>query len=246
MSVQRGHDVRRCALIAYGGAGPIHAARLAQTLGMARVLVPAYSSAFSAYGCLAADLRYDAVRTLRLDVRHSAPDLWEGVFRQIEVELLSQLEREGVAAAAAVLRRSMDLRYVGQNYEIEVSVEQGDDGDAIRRRFIEIHGRLYEYTTDEPIEGVNLRVSAVVATEAPAVTRDGPAAVTTDPARERRAYHAGYGWRGTPVYPRQGLAAGLEIDGPAIVEDLWSTILISPGQRFHVDGHGHVWIEEGA
>jgi N-methylhydantoinase A len=242
VSVHRGHDVRRCGLIAYGGAGPIHAGRLAQTLGMPKILVPSYSSAFSAYGCLVADLRYDAVRTLRLRLDETAPDVWEGVFHQIEVELLTQLEREGVPAAEAVLRRSMDLRYEGQNYELEVPVEEGDGSGSIRGRFDEIHDRLYEYTTDEPIEGVNLRVAAIVVTEAAPLVDDG-AAAGSGASGERSAYYAGRGWVPTPVYARGGLPAGREIGGPALIEDAWSTILVSPGQRFHKDPQGHVWIE---
>jgi N-methylhydantoinase A len=246
VTVHRGHDVRRCCLIAYGGAGPIHAARLVQTLEMPKLLVPSYSSAFSAYGCLVADLRYDAVRTVRVRFSHSTPDVWEGVFRQIEVELLTQLEREGVPAARAVLRRSMDLRYEGQNDEVEVRVEPGDDGEAIGRRFNEIHRRLYEYATDEPVEGVNLRVAALVTTDAVPPAADGAPAAGSDPTRARRAYHAGRGWILTPVYPREGLAPGREVNGPAIVEDPWSTMLVSPGQRVRRDAHGHLWVEAGS
>jgi N-methylhydantoinase A len=242
VSVQRGHDVRRCILVAYGGAGPIHAGRLAQTLGMPRILVPSYSSAFSAYGCLVADLRYDAVRTLRLRLDETAPDVWEGVFHQIERELVSQLEREGVPAAHAVLHHWMDLRYVGQNYEIEVPVEDADDGVTIRRRFDEIHHRLYEYTTDESIEGVNLRVAAIVATNAVPPAGEGTGTAAPGPTRERRAYHGGR-WLATPVYARDALPPGREIGGPAMVEDAWSTILVPPGLRFHGDAEGHLWIE---
>jgi N-methylhydantoinase A len=213
---------------------------------MPKLLVPSYSSAFSAYGCLVADLRYDVVRTFRAGLRHTSPDVWEGVFRQIEVELLTQLEREGVPAAHAVLRRSMDLRYEGQNDEVEVPVAQGDDGEAIRQRFNEIHRRLYEYATDEPVEGVNLRVAALVTTEVAPLAGEGSAAAVSSPTRERRAYHAGRGWTLTPVYPRGGLAPGREVDGPAIVEDLWSTIVVSPGQRFRRDAQGHLWVEAGS
>ncbi len=244
VSVHRGYDVRRCCLIAYGGAGPIHAGRLAQTLGIPRVLVPSYSSAFSAYGCLVADLRYDAVRTARLSLRDGAPATWEGVFRQIEVELLTQLEREGVPAPQAMLRRSMDLRYEGQNYEIEVPAEPGEDGQAIRRRFDEIHRRLYEYSTAEPVEGVNLRVAALVPAPAAPVHAEGAAAATAGgPARTRRAHYYGRGWIPTPVHPRGDLPPGREIGGPAIVEDMWSTVLIYPGQRCRGDAQGHLWIE---
>jgi N-methylhydantoinase A len=243
VSVHRGYDVRRCCLIAYGGAGPIHAGRLAQTLGMSRVLVPSHSSAFSAYGCLVADLRYDGVRTVRVRLRDGLPSAWEGVFRQMEVELLTQLEREEVLATRVVLRRSMDLRYEGQNYEIEVPVEPGEDGEAIRRRFTEIHRRLYEYATDEAVEGVNLRVAALVPTPAAPVSAASSATAGEGAVGTRRAHYYGLGWIPTPVHPRGGLSPGREIDGPAILEDAWSTILVYPGQRCRCDALGHLWIE---
>jgi len=244
VSVQRGYDLRGCALIAYGGAGPIHAGRLAQTLDMARVLIPRHSSAFSAYGCLVADLRYDAVRTARVHLRDSAPDVWERAFREIEVELLTQLEGEGVSAGDCEVRRSMDLRYVGQNYEIEVPVEAGEDGAAIRRRFTAFHARRYEYTTDEPVEGVNVRVTARVPSSAPALPEidDDPAA---GPAGRRRAYFYGHGWVEASVVPRAGLGVDREIPGPAIVEDAWSTTVVYPGQRLRRTPEGHLWIEPG-
>lgn len=243
VSVQRGHDVRRCALIAYGGAGPIHAARLAQELSMRRVLVPSLSSAFSAYGCLVADLRYDAVRTLRIAIDGSPPSAWDPVFREMEAALLGQLEREGVPDASVVLRRSMDLRYRGQNYEVEVAVEADDDAAALRRRFGEIHLRLYEYTTDEPVEGVNLRVAAIVPTSMPSGPRADARPSDPGPARTRRTYDAGLGWVPTPLYDRPSLAPGEPIHGPAVVQDAWSTVVVPPGQRCRCDPHGHLWIE---
>jgi N-methylhydantoinase A len=243
VSVQRGHDVRRCSLIAYGGAGPIHAGRLAQALSMPSVLVPAYSSAFSAYGCLVADLRYDAVRTLRIAIDDTGVPAWEGAFREMEGDLLAQLGREGVPAAQVVLRRSMDLRYRGQNYEIEVPVEGGDDGGTLRWRFGEIHGRLYEYTTDEPVECVNLRVAAVVPTSMGAMSRGEAASSDSGPAPTRHTYHAGLGWVPTPVYARSSLAPGEQVHGPAIARDGWSTVVVPPGQRCRCDVHGHLWIE---
>jgi N-methylhydantoinase A len=243
VTVQRGHDVRRCCLIAYGGAGPIHAGRLAQELSMSQVLVPSYSSAFSAYGCLVADLRYDAVRTLRTAIADSHAAAWEGAFREMEADLLGQLEREGVPAAQAVLRRSMDLRYRGQNYEIEVPAETGDNAGTLRRRFDEVHGRLYEYTTDEPVEGVNLRVAAIVPTSMSAVSRGDAEPADSGPARTRQTYHVGPGWVPTSVYVRSSLAPGEKILGPAIVQDAWSTVVVPPGRCCRCDGRGYLWIE---
>src|SRR5207253_9262046 len=102
----------------------------------------------------------------------------EGVFREIEVELLTRWEREGVDAKGCELRRSMDLRYMGQNYEIEVPVEPGEDGEAIRRRFTEAHRRVYEYTTDDPVEGVNVRLTVQVPSPVPPAPERGDRGTT--------------------------------------------------------------------
>ena len=248
VSVQRGHDVRRCCLVAYGGAGPVHAGRLAQELSMPRVLVPSHSSAFSAYGCVLADLRYDAVRTLRTAVDEARAPAWEAAFGEMEGDLLAQLRREDVPAGQAVLRRSMDLRYRGQNYEIEVPVEAGDDAGALRRRFGEMHRRLYEYTTEEPVEGVNIRVAAIVPTPVgPAwggdVARSDVARSDAGPPRTRRTYHGSVGWVPTPVYDRWSLTPGQPVQGPAIAQDGWSTVVVPPGQRCRADAHGRLWLE---
>ena len=244
VSVQRGHDVRRCCLIAYGGAGPIHAGRLAQTLDMPRVLVPPHSSAFSAYGCLAADLRYDAVRTVRLRLLHTAPAIWEGVFRQVEADLLTQLEREGVPPGDTELHRSLDLRYVGQNYEIEVPVWPGEGGEAIRGRFVEAHRRRYDYATDEAVEGVNLRVAAIVPTPPPAPALPSDAGPPPEVRGPRQIHFYGRGRVSARVYPTgEIVAGGGSVIGPAVLEDTWSTIVVYPGQRLRCDGRGYAWIE---
>ena len=242
VSVQRGHDVRQCCLIAYGGAGPIHAGRLAQTLDMPCVLVPPHSSAFSAYGCLAADLRYDAVRTVRLQLLRTEPAIWEGVFREVEIELLTQLEQEGVPPEDIEVHRSMDLRYIGQNYEIEVPVTRGEAGDAIRRRFVEAHRRRYDYATDEAVEGVNLRVAAIVPTPPPAFpTNSRP---PQEARGARQAYFYGSGRVSVGVYSTGEIVAGRGgVIGPAILEDTWSTIVVYPGQRVRCDRPGYAWIE---
>ena len=166
----------------------------------------------------------------------------------MEVELLTQLEREQVRAARVVLRRSMDLRYEGQNYEIEVPVEPGEEGEAVRRRFTEVHRRLYEYATDEAVEGITARVAAVVLTPAAPPAEVGAGAPAGEGANAvgggpRRAHYYGLGWIPTPVYSREGLSPGRQIDGPAIVEDVWSTALVYPGQRCRRDAVGHLWIE---
>ncbi len=242
VSVQRGVDPRRLTLIAYGGAGPMHAGRLAQIAGIRRVLVPPYSGVLSAYGCLVADLRYDAVRTLRVELS-SGSDAWEAPFRQMEEELLDRLAGDGLPAGRAVLRRAMEMRYAGQNYELEVPVEPGQSAGEIRQRFCEHHRRHYAYATDEPVEVVNLRVAAVVPSEAPGIAAMPVTGEARRPRGDRRAFFYGAGWLTVPVYARGGLGGGEEIRGPAIIEDEWSTVIVHPGQALRCDRAGLLWIE---
>ena len=241
VSVQRGIDPRHLALIAYGGAGPIHAGRLAHLVEIPRVLIPPFSSAFSAYGCLAADLRYDAVRTVRVALAQSPPEAWDRPFLQMEAELLSRLADEGFSRDRVLLQRSMDLRYAGQNYEIEVPVEPGLDPEAIRQRFADGHRRRYEYATEEPVEGLNLRLAAVV--PAGDVRIPPAAAARPQDRRARRAFFYGAGWMSVPTVLRDGLDAGDELPGPVIVEDAWSTTVVYPGQRLRRDRGGLLWID---
>jgi len=243
VSVERGADPRGLVLIAYGGAGPVHAGRLLQIAGMPRALVPPCSSGFSAYGCLAADLRYDTVRTVRLDVARAGPDAWEAPFAEMEAEVLGRFGADGAASGGAVVERSMDLRYRGQNYELEVAVGPGMDAAAIRERFTERHRRRYGYDTDEPLECVNARVAAVVPSRSGGLPPvDGGAAPTAAPA-ERRVFFYGHGWTAARVHARGAIGPESRLPGPAVVQDAWSTIVLHPGQALRCDRAGLLWIE---
>jgi N-methylhydantoinase A len=245
VSVQRGHDLRQFALVAYGGAGPVHAGALARLAGIRRVIVPALSGAFSALGCLVSPLRYDAVQShrARLDAWDAKP--LEERFADLEERCLAPLRDEGVAPESVVVRRSLDLRYVGQNYELEIA---GDaDAGRLRAAFERRHHQLYGYVTGEGVEVVNLRVVAsgpVGAAALPAVPAagDGPPV----PVGEQRAYFRGTGSTALLRYDRQSLPAGPIIPGPALIEDESSTVLVNPGQRCRADRSGNLVIEEGA
>jgi N-methylhydantoinase A len=245
VSVERGADPRGLALIAYGGAGPLHAGRLLQTAGMPRALVPPCSSGFSAYGCLVADLRYDTVRTVRFDLGTARTGAWERPFAEMAAELLERLAGDGIEAGRARVERTMDLRYRGQNYELEVAVAPSLDAGAIRRRFTDRHRRRYGYETGEPVECLNLRLSVLVPSEA------HPARVSGVPAersgggggRSRRIFFYGRGWMDAPVHPRGAVGEGRRVAGPAVVQDEWSTIVVYPGQTLRGDTDGLLWIE---
>ncbi|HYR72745.1 MAG TPA: hydantoinase/oxoprolinase family protein, partial [Candidatus Acidoferrum sp.] len=166
VSVQRGYDLREFSLIAYGGAGPLHAGALARQAGISSVIVPAHSGAFSALGCLVSPLRYDTVQTHRARLETWDAKVVEERFRALETQCLRPLLDEGHAMDRIVVRRSLDFRYLGQNYELEVDFVPGGPG-ALKAAFEKRHRQLYGYATGENVECVNLRVTARAAEEPP-------------------------------------------------------------------------------
>jgi len=242
VSVQRGYDLREFALIAYGGAGPLHAGALARQAGIGRVVVPAHSGAFSALGCLLSPLRYDAVQTWRVRLDAWDPKPVEDRFRELEARCLAPLLAEGIAPERVELLRSADLRYTGQNYELEVPWHA--EPEALRRAFELRHRQLYGYATGERVECVNLRVVARVvdaAAELPPYAPSGAAEITG----WQRASFPETGEVAVPRLDRAALPPGREVVGPALIEDAWSTTLVYPGQRCTVDPFGNLLIDAG-
>jgi N-methylhydantoinase A len=241
VSVQRGYDLRDFTLIAYGGAGPMHATALARQASIKRVVVPVHSGAFSALGCLVSPLRYDAVQTYRARL-----DAWEAKiaddrFHDLEERCLAPLLDEGISADRIALLRSVDLRYTGQNYEIEVAWREKAAG--LREAFEKRHRQLYGYASGESVECVNLRVVARVDERRATLAAVKPEA--GDPrAGEQRAYFAGKNVALRRIH-RGRLVPGRNIVGPALIEDEWSTTLIGPGQRCAADRLGNLIIETG-
>ena len=253
VSVQRGYDLRDFTLIAYGGAGPMHAASLARQAGIRRVVVPVHSGAFSALGCLVSPLRYDAVQTHRARLDAWDAKVVEDRFRDLEERCLAPLLNEGIAARRITLLRSVDLRYTGQNYEIEIplaggrSTARAGDVAALRKAFEARHRQLYGYATGESVECVNLRVVARVDDHATALAPVRASARRGDDARagEQRAYFPETGEVALKRFHRDRLAPGRAVRGPALIEDEWSTTLVGPGQRAASDRFGNLVIETG-
>ena len=240
VSVQRGYDLRDFALIAYGGAGPVHAGALARQAGIGRVVVPAHSGTFSALGCLVSPLQYDAVQTWRARL-----DAWDGKpaedrFQVLEERCLAPLLDEGIAAERVALARSADLRYTGQNYELQVPWRS--DTGALRGAFEARHRQLYGYATGESVECVNLRVVARVRDTGVEPPEFGPVG-DGESAGAQRAWFPETGEVRLPLYHRATLAAERPVLGPALIEDEWSTTLVYPGQRCAADRFGNLVIE---
>jgi len=231
-TIERGHDPRDFALVAFGGAGPMHAATLAERLDVDTVVVPLGCGVLSALGLLGADEKHDAVRTHRAVTDEADAEAVEAVFDDLETAVLAGTDDP----AEATVERSADLRYAGQSFELEVAVERPVDPSAAERRFHEAHERVYGYRMDETVEFVNLRMTATIERSLPDVADEARGEARLG---EREALF-GDGRRTTPVYAREGLAPGRTVDGPAIVEETESTIVVPPGWTATVDADGTI------
>ena len=231
VSVERGHDPRNFTLLAFGGAGPLHACALAESLGIRRVLVPAAPGALSALGILDADLRREFSRTVML--APGSPRIAE-VFRALELEARDAFTAE---RAKPILTRSADLRYHGQGYELRVDWS----ANAIDR-FHKLHARSYGYSDPaRPIEIVTLRVQAIARSPKPRVKR-APLG-KSDPRHailaSHRIFESGR-WRSAALYDRGRLHPGNRIAGPAVITELSATTYLPTGWIAAVDALGNL------
>ena len=238
ISVERGIDPRAFALFSFGGAGGMHAVEMAAHLGMPAVLVPRNAGVLSAFGLLVADPVKDYSKSLmRTDAQISLHQL-EVEFRKLEKGARRDMAEDGFAAAAIVLERSLDCRYVGQSYEIDVPYRKArTPGQALLESFHRRHKRLYSYRHDRrPIEIVNLRVKAVAVTPKIPLERE-PTAKSLGPQAlvKRQPIHTGRGLRQGSVFDRSRLGPGNIIAGPALIIDPESTTFLPPDYKAAVD-----------
>ncbi|MEZ4521354.1 MAG: hydantoinase/oxoprolinase family protein [Thermomicrobiales bacterium] len=250
ISIERGYDPRDFTLIAFGGAGPLHATRLARELEIPRVLVPTVPGALCALGLLLSDLRADFSRTLTRPALPEALDDIQQGFREIEAEASAWLDREGVEEADRRLRRIADMRYIGQNYELAIDVPDGDLTPSTLERILDAfhaeHDRSYGFSAPgEPAQIVTVRVEArglIPTPEFPEIERGSG---VPEPATSRAIHLAPAGGRiKVPVYQRESLLAGQRFDGPAVIEQMDSTTFVLDGQSVTVDRYGNLMIQE--
>ncbi len=254
-TTQIGFDVREFSLLAFGGAGPLHAVDLGREMNVRRVIIPPYCSVFSAFGAVASDVRYDEVKTVALAQRQVTAERLRELFEQLENVSLEKLGRPPDRADGRRIHWAADLRYEGQSYELTVPVAASAEAllseqtiADMMRRFHALHQRIYEYgDPEEPIEIMNLRVAVIdkvpdLNLEARERARGEPQAHS-----EREVYFPGQGMRRTKVYRRPKLETGHALAGPALVEERTSTTIIPPGCSARVDPHGNLVIdlEEG-
>jgi N-methylhydantoinase A len=239
ISVERGHDPRDYTLVAFGGAGGLHACDLAGALRIPRVLVPRYPGGLSALGILRANVVHDYSRTVRTNVLSVAATrrTLSAEFRKLETAGRAALAQEGFADRRIRVQRMLDMRYVGQAYELNVP-EAGD----FLAAFHLAHERRYGYSdAARQAEVVNIRIRAIGITAKPELDRLPARGSKSDSAitDSRHAYFNGRKSL-TRVYDRAQLPAGAAIKGPAIVTEYSATTVVPPGWGGKVDGWGNL------
>lgn len=252
-SAEKGYDPRGIVLLAFGGAGPLHAAALARAARIPTVLVPPQPGVFSAVGLVMADIRHDFVRSRIVRGADLTAAGLDALFAALDEEAEAALARDAVSPDRRRLRRSADLRYAGQAYEVNVPVPGGTlDEPAVNtviRCFHDLHRQLYAHDNpDRPIEFVSGRVAALGLTDAPPMheIEARPEAGDAGPGERRPVYFdEARGYVETAIHDRGRLGPGSAFTGPAVVEQMDATTVVHPGQRVEVDGFGNLMISTG-
>jgi N-methylhydantoinase A len=243
VSVERGHDPQEFSLIAFGGAGPVHAVALADELQIPEVIIPPAPGAFSAIGLVASDLRRDYSRTLYADLAKVDPARVAQAIAAMEASAVAMLDAAHVPAERRALVRQADVRYRRQAYELTVALADGPIDraatDALAEAFHAKHAQTYGHANHgEAVQLVNLRVIALG--RLPGLTLAQRAVADSARVWERSVWFADRGFLPTPVHWRNGLLPRTAIDGPAIIEALDSTTVVPPGWRARIDDLGYI------
>jgi N-methylhydantoinase A len=260
-AARRGVDLSEFALLPFGGAGAVHAAAVAEELGMRRIIVPARPGAFSALGLLCTDVLHDYIRSELCPLDRLDPAHAESIFREMETKAASELAEEGLDPKAASYEREFDMRYAGQGYELRVPLAprlRGGEGrgsaldakalEAVRARFDDLHARIHGHAAKEKgVEVVSYRqrVRVAVPKFAPHIQEARPPAPPSSDAVKgaRRVFFTARNAMEATIYDRERLAVGAEFAGPAIVEQFDATTVVPPGWHASVDRYGNLILE---
>jgi N-methylhydantoinase A len=239
VSVERGHDPRKFTLFAFGGAGPLHATEVARSLAISEILVPPEPGILCAQGLVVSNLAEDFVRTDRLALEEGNRSRVEGHVSELAQQANAWFQKEGIEAVNQLFEITLDLRYVGQNFELPlrlngVALPSFDD---LRRMFFKLHEFSYGYSNPaDPVEMVNLRLAARGRLKFDEPQRTVPSSVgLATPVDERHIWFEAGKKALAKVFERSALRPGHTISGPAVVEQLDTTTLIFPGDIARVD-----------
>jgi N-methylhydantoinase A len=252
VTTERGFDAGDFALVAYGGAGPLHAVEVAREIGIRKVIIPGAPGVFSAFGMLFSDLRYDYVRTFPTRLEEAPFDTVEALYTALEDEGRAAIGNASVKPQKVTIRRAADMRYVGQEHAVTVdlplAVFNKRDRDEIKRLFDAMHELRYGTSApQERAEIVSLRstITGVMRKPPQATIREGQRKPPLVASAGKRPVFFGSGFEPTPTYRRAALLAGNRINGPALIEEHASTTVLMPGDAGEVDAYGNVVIAVG-
>jgi N-methylhydantoinase A len=241
ISTMRGHDLRDFHLLAFGGAGPLHAVRIARDLGMAGIVVPLYPGVYSAIGLLMSDVKHDYVQSRMTPLAELVPDEVNGLFAHLQQQAERDLRGDGFPNDRIRIERAIDLRYAGQGYEITLPCPSGAmtaNGLAeLRKNFDAQHRGMFGHSApEEPVEIVSYRLRGmglVPPVELPRFKREGKA--LADAQRAMRRVRIDGESIECPVYQREALDVGLTLSGPAVLDQFDCTTVLYPRQTARVD-----------
>ncbi|MBU8877525.1 hydantoinase/oxoprolinase family protein [Bacillus sp. FJAT-29790] len=246
VSSRRGYDPRDFALIAYGGAGPLHATALARELGIKRVIIPASPGVLCAKGLLLSDVRHDFTHTEVVSIEYADLVKLEESFIELENRGINRLDKEGVPSNKIRLKRTLDIRYKGQEYYLNIPIDGRITPQQLKEvtdLFHEVHRSTYGHAaTNEPVEIVNLRLSAIGEIDRLENEQCFEAMDLNSimPTNYRSVFFNGYGWMDTPIYRREDFNLNTRIEGPAIIVQMDTTVIIEPKQNVTTDEQGNL------
>jgi N-methylhydantoinase A len=248
ISVRRGYDPREFALVCFGGAGPLHGAALARELSIPTVLVPPHPGTTSALGCLLVDIRHDFFTLLLGTTDQVDPSEVEAKFRELEEQAMERMRAEGVAEDEIELTRTIDMRYAGQWRSIAVPVAgEVTSLDDLAKIFEDEHEREHSYRHEgSPIEVYRLNLRATGATQKAELARHELGGEMPEPINRRTVHYADGDVAETPIYRREDIPAGATFKGPAIIEQLDSTVVVPPGWGVEIDEYLNIRMSEEA
>lgn len=245
VSVERGHDPRDFTLVAFGGAGPLHACELAEASGIPRVLIPRHPGVLSALGMLLADVVRDYAHTTMMNGSDATSERLSELFKPLKEQASHDLREAGFETEETTLVSAVDLRYRGQGYEITVLLD-ADDGLDLLSRFHVLHQQRYGHShEDRPVELTTLRLKAIGHVPQPELEKaDEEEDVDASAARTGRVdLHGTRGLSSAPLYTRGLLRPGNQFEGPAIVTQLDATTYVPEGWGVRVDGYFNLLLE---
>jgi N-methylhydantoinase A len=238
ITAAQGLDPRDYTLAAYGGGGPLHAVAIARELGIPRVVIPPAPSTFSAWGMLATDLRHDLVRTV-LEPLEATDAAWaQARYTEMQREIAAILPGDGTP----VTLRAVDLRYLGQEHTVTVTLADLDDWPGLRKQFDDAHDRAYGYAApDVDVELLNLRLTVIYPIDRPQLpTLERRTSGSPAPRSQTRAIHSTLAadMKEFRIYQREDLRPGDAIAGPAAVEEPGTTTIVDTGDTVSIEDHG--------